>query len=234
MRPTESAYPTAWYGTDLAVAGLEQVRPRLGTYGRYSYEQLPAIPFELRGDFEWLEHAPSHEGHIGDEKGTATLDALAILKEASSEMGFSMPPSFERFLGDQELWSRVRSCTDCFLDLCPGLVPDPKETGHLVRFLADSQSCMFWYLYLVDDGRDHAILASPDFYGVEAEQWTDDPPNPEELVFCADSFESFMARFWLENEIWFAGYDRAPLSVPATQYVAAYRRHAEELRDRTR
>lgn len=234
MRPTESAYPTAWYGTDLAVSGLEQVRPKLGTYGRYSYEQLPLIPFELRGGFEWLEHAPSHEGHIGEEKGTANLDALAMLKEAFSERGFVMPSSFERFLGDPALWSRVRSCTDCFLDVSRGPVPDPKETGHLIRFLADSQSCMFWYLHLVDDGRDHAILASPDFYGVEEEQWTDDPPNLEELVFCADSFETFMARFWLENEICFAAYDRTPRSVPATQYVAAYRRQGEMQRGRTR
>ena len=93
----------------------------------------------------------------------------------------------------------------------------------MIRFLADSQGCVFWYLYLTSDGADHAVVSSPGFYGADVEQWQEDPPDPSEIVFCAESFEEFICRFWLENEIWFVGYENTPMPEIGRQYIERYR-----------
>jgi hypothetical protein len=129
-------------------------------------------------------------------------------------------------MGDPSLQHRVRSNTDCCLHLCPAAVPSPVGDGHLVRFLNDSQGCLFWYLYLADRGSDHAVVSSPGFYGTQDEQWQEEEPDPSELAFCAESFEAFCCRFWLENEIWFAEYDGEPIPAPGITYIEHYRRTA--------
>jgi hypothetical protein len=55
---------------------------------------------------------------------------------------------------------RVRSNTDCFLDVCSEPIRSQVGDGWLVRFLADSQGRIFWYLYLTPDGSDHAVVSS--------------------------------------------------------------------------
>jgi hypothetical protein len=44
------------------------------------------------------------------------------------------------------LQERIRSNTDCYLDLYYEPLRSPLGGGYLVRFLADSQGCIFWYL----------------------------------------------------------------------------------------
>jgi hypothetical protein len=94
---------------------------------------------------------------------------------------------------------------------------EPIFVGYLVRFLADSQGCIFWYLYMTSDGGDHAVVASPGFYGTELEGWQDEKPNPDEIVFSAGSFEEFLCRFWLENEIRFSAYEKTTLPNAGTK-----------------
>ena len=48
--------------------------------------------------------------------------------------------------------------------------------------------------------------------------------NSKGISFAAESFEAFMCRFWIENEIWFAGYEKKEISATGLQYVEAYRR----------
>ncbi|MCI0663193.1 MAG: hypothetical protein L0220_19170 [Acidobacteria bacterium] len=119
--------------------------------------------------------------------------------------------------------ARIRSTTDCYLDLCPEAIQSPIGGGYLIRFLADSQGCLFWYLYLTADGSDHAVVASVGFYGTEAEEWQEEPPDPSEIAFSAESFEAFMCRFWLENEIWFAGFEETPMLDACQHYIEQYR-----------
>jgi hypothetical protein len=138
-------------------------------------------------------------------------------------LNLKLPESFTTFMESPDLHARIRSTTDCFLDLCPEAIQSPIGSGNLVRFLADSQGCLFWYLYLTADGSDHAVVASPGFYGTEAEEWQEEPPDPGELAFSAESFEAFMCRFWLENEIWFAGYDEMPMPDACQEYIKRYR-----------
>lgn len=121
------------------------------------------------------------------------------------------------------LHEHIRSNTDCFLDLCPEAVPAPDTGGHLVRFLADSQACIFWYLFLTPGASDHAVVSTARFFGTAAERWREDSSEGCEIVFSAESFETFVCRFWLENEIWFSAYEKKPMSEAGKTYVQNYR-----------
>jgi hypothetical protein len=223
VQPSDSPFPCHWWGFGLENVGLSDVRPDVGTYGCYPFEPLPPLPFVLCGDFAWLASAPAHDSCIGDEKGFASVRTFALLKQACARRGVRLPESFTKFMETPALHRRVRSNTDCFLNPCPEPVPSPVGGGHLVRFLADSQGCLYWYLYLTPDGSDHAVVSSTWFYGTEAEQWGEEPPDPAEIEYCAESFEAFLCRFWLENEIWFAEWEKTPMPESGREYIERYR-----------
>lgn len=223
MLPPESPFPCYWWGIGLEIAGLGDVRPRVGTYGRYEFERLPPLPFEMRGDFAWLASGPAHEDGIADEKAAENANAFPSLRESAPRLGIRLPAAFIKFMETPELQERVRSNTDCFLDVCAEPIRSPIGGGWLVRFLADSQGCIFWHLYLTEDCSAHAVVSSPGFYGTEAEQWRDEPPDPAEIVYCAESFEAFMCRFWLENEIWYAEWEKTPMPDVGREYIERYR-----------
>lgn len=231
MPPSELPFPRYWWGIGLEDAGLADLRPDDGTYGRYEFDRLPALPYETRGDFAWLAAASLHEQSVGEEKAAGNAEALPRLRASAARLGVPLPEAFVRYMETPALHRRVRSCTDCYLDLCPEPVRSPVGGGLLVRFLSDSQGCLFWYLYLAPGGRDHCVVASPGFYGsgAEMEQWAEwdeakeGPPDPDEIVYCAESFEAFLCRFWLENEVWFAGDEGVPLSDACREYVERYR-----------
>jgi len=224
MQPDESPFPTFWWGTSLENVGLESVRPHVGTYGRYEFAQLPPVPFQMRGELDWLAAAHPHELNIGKDKATENANALKALHTASEVLGLRLPAVFTKFMGTHSLQERIRSNTDCFLDLSPTPVRSPLGVGYLVRFLADSQGCVFWYLYLTADGLDHAVVSSPDFYGNEIERGQTEEPDPKNIVFSAESFEIFLCRFWLENEIWFAKYEKTPMPDVGIAYIEQYQR----------
>ena len=229
MRPADSPFPCHWWGISLERVGLGDVRPAGGTYGRYEFSALPPVPFELRGDFAWLAAAPVHHEHtIGDQAAARNAQALKALREASDRLGLRLPEAFVTFMATPALHRRIRSCTDCFLDLGPALVRAPVGDGYLLRFLADSQGCLFWYLYLTRDGADHAVVSSEGFYGgwngPGGEHWQGEEPDAAALEFCAESFEEFMCRFWLENELWFAAWEQTPMPEAGRAYVEQYRR----------
>ena len=228
MHASESPFPPAWWGTDLEAVSLGSVRPILGTYGRYRFDDLPAVPLELDGELGWLERAPRHKDHIGEKMAKKNAAAIVPLREAVKRKRLKLPPAFVKFMATPALHRRIRSNTDCFLDLGSPPVASPVGNGHLVRFLCDSQGCIFWYLFLTKNGSDHAVVASTDFYGTEEElqaasNWVSDGPDPEALVFCGESFEEFLGRFWLENEIWFAGCDKTPMPPGGAEYIERYR-----------
>lgn len=207
----------------LESVGLGDVRPNVGTYGRYEFERLPRLPFELCGDFAWLISSAAVQHSIHAEKSAENAQAILQLRASAIGQRIHLPDAFTKFIETPALQQRVRSTTDCLLDLCSAPIAAPIGAGWLVRFLADSQGCIFWYLYLTPDGADHAVVASPSFYGTEAEQWQDEPADPSEIVYCAESFEAFMCRFWLENEIRFAGYERTAMPDVGRDYIERYR-----------
>lgn len=226
MEAGDSAFPAYWWGTGLENVGLESVRPNVSTYGRYEFAQLPPVPFQMRGEFEWLAAAHPHVSNIGKEKATENAQALVALYRSAEILKLRLPAAFTKFMETHSLHERIRSNTDCFLDLCRAPVHSPLGRGYLIRFLADSQGCVFWYLYLTEDGSDHAVVSSPGFYGTEAEQWQAEEPDPGDIVFSAESLEIFLCRFWLENEIWFAEFEKTPMPDVGVAYIEQYRNQA--------
>jgi len=226
MLPSESPFPCHWWGFGLEIAGLKDVRPDIGTYGRYEFDRLPPVPFEMRGDFTWLVSAPARRDSIGRRFAAETATSMKLLRASANQLGLPLPDPFTKFMETPALQERIRSNTDCYLDLCPELISSPIGGGWLVHFLADSQGCLFWYLYLTANGSNHAVVSSPDLYSTpyeEGEEWEDEEPNPAKIVFCAESFEAFLCRFWLENEIWFAAAKNAPMPPGGREYVEGYR-----------
>ncbi|MCH7231571.1 hypothetical protein L0U85_12020 [Glycomyces sp. L485] len=214
MRARHSPFPPYWWATALSDAGVES-RPRVGTYGKYEYADLPPVPFPMSGDLAWLEAQPVHDEWTIN--GNAD-DRLPELLAACDRAGLELPPAFTRFMESPPLQERVRSCTGCYIDLDAAPVKAPSG-GHLVRFLADQQGCLFWYLHLTEGGADHAVVCSPDFHGTEADEA---PAGPDEISFAAETFETFICRFWLENEIWYAAAEGAHSEV-GLEYVQRYR-----------
>lgn len=210
MRAEDSPFRPFWWGLG---------RDTWHTYGRYSFEELPPVPFPMTGDLAWLAAQPAPgEWGIGSSPA-AELPALAA---ACAAGGITLPPAFVRFLGDPALQQRVRSCTACYVDVSEAPVRAPGADGYLVRFLADQQGCLFWYLYVTADGSDHAVLCSPEFYDPDESESEDAEGGPEALVFCGESFETFLCRFWLENELWFADHDKGPLPAVDADYIGRY------------
>lgn len=223
MKLERSPFPPGWWGTSLEKVGLEDQRPHVGTNGRYEQCSLPALPVPLDGKFSWLMEGQIYERHIGVELQEENSQALPKLEKACAANGVLLPASFLKFFATPQLHARIRSNTDCFLDLADGPVPCPVGEGSLIRFLADSQGCVFWYLFVPRGLDDHAVVSSPDFYGPEYElQDIEDEPDPLEIVFSEESFEAFMCRFWIENELWFSGYDGTPISEIGRRYLQAY------------
>jgi|688.fasta_scaffold195857_2 hypothetical protein len=226
MKPEEWHFGFGWWGTDLSNI-LVDVRPRVGTYGRYDFEMLPELPFELKGDFLWLEQAATPDDSIANDRNKfANLDSFFDLKEFCQKNAISLPESFVRFL-ESPLRDKVRSNTDCYLSVCPEAIVSPLGDGYLIRFLADSQGCIFWYLFLSKNCKDHAVLSSPAFYGTKEESPEDGEQDPNDLVFNAGSFEEFMCRYWLENEIWFADYEETQMPEAGEIYLQAYRAQSQ-------
>lgn len=236
MQQSESPFPCHWWGISLEAVGLGELRPDRGTYGRYEFKRLPPLPFTLCGDFGWLASAPPHRQNIGKKYAGETAKASKLLRASSAGLGLRLPDAFMRFMETPSLHGRIRSTTDCYLDLCPEPIRSPLGGGWLVHFLADSQGSMFWYLYLTADGADHAVVSSPDFYSTayeqseddeadsEDEEWEDEEPDPAAISFCAESFEAFLSRFWLENEMVFAQVLKTPMPDVGRQYIEQYRR----------
>ena len=226
----ESPFRPYWWGVGLAGAGVES-RPDVGTYGRYSFQDLPPVPFAMIGDLAWLAAQPAHDQWCIGAESVAELPALV---SACERLGLSLPPAFLTLMRTPNLQRRIRSCTACFVDVGAEPVRSPVGDGYLVRFLADQQGCLYWYLYLTADGRDHAVVSSADLYGSAADLYgsvdeddpageDDDDAEPDEIVFCGESFEEFLCRYWLENEIWFVDNASAPMPDVGIEYIGRYR-----------
>jgi hypothetical protein len=234
MPPTISPFPCYWWGASLEAVGLEAVRPDRGTYGRYDFGRLPTLPFMLSGDFAWLATAAKHRQSIGKKYAHETAAAIQHLRASSERLGLRLPSAFTEFMETVSLQGRIRSTTDCYIDLYPEPIRSPVGGGWLVHFLADSQGCMFWYLYLTADSLDHAVVSSPGYYSTEFESSDDelesneeegeDEPDQADIAFCAESFEAFLCRYWIENELLFAHWLKTPMPAVGRQYIEQYGR----------
>jgi hypothetical protein len=212
-RPPGEPFPCGWSGQDIGD------RPGEGTYECYPPDELPPLRVPLTGTFDWLRAAPEYERSIAGNPAE-TAAALGRLLTADAE---ALPRPFVEFFRAPALWRRVRSCTDCYLDLDSTAVEIPGGLGRLVRFLADSQGCLYWNLHLRPDGAEPTVVTTYHFSGSENMDRRAGRPHPRDITTCAPSFEAFLYRFWLENELWFALNDGQPLPEHGQQYLAFYR-----------
>ncbi|CAL9613913.1 hypothetical protein SUDANB120_05707 [Streptomyces sp. enrichment culture] len=194
-------FAVAWCGTDLGA-----YRACEGTYECYPYESLPPLdPALYTGEFEWL-------GGVGvDEPGRAAR--VAGIGELLAAEGLALPRDFAAFHSGTRLHRALDevSVTACRTDLSAPL-PSPVEPGaFLVRFLRDQQDCVIWYLYLRPGGEAFVVCSHLEYeYVYDAHRagrpTGTDLADPEEqraaLVRCAESFEEFAHRFWIENVLW--------------------------------
>lgn len=228
MTNPQFPFPPIWIGGD-----LQEYRSAAGTYDRYEAESLPPLPQEpFRGDFAWLFEQPSpleyddrHKAgwttYGGLEKWPAGAARCKALLTADAAMrGVRIPEPFFAFMDDVQLVSRLRSPTDCCFVYPDALIESPAPSGgHFVHFYSDSQDCYLWYLYIDRQGRS-AVVASDDLTEPQDETFWEN--EREQIVLCATSFESFLYRTWIENEIW---YRLVKHDQPLTAEMHDYLRH---------
>lgn len=212
--------PHIWLS--IGLPGFDKVST---TYRGYPLDVMPKVPIALDEDLSWLnEYGQVHplQGlDQWDEYAKPLPAAMGI--ELAARQNVALPRSLRQFMTSRDLQSRVRSCTDCYLDPGERLVETVGSLhGHLIHFLSDSQSCAHWYVHVLRSG-ESAVLEAGDLYcyAIENSAWIENPAcrleriNIEEMEFrfCSASFPEFLFRFWIENEIWYASnVARRPLT----------------------
>ena len=237
-QPPGAPFPLGWYGQ-----GLGGYRPCESTYDCYPPDELPPVPVPLTGTFDWLWAAPEHDGSVyqtTDAAGAATMALLPDVRRGSTPMGanrdrtaaalarllastpVALPTEFVTFFESPKLLRRIRSCTDCYFDLDTTAVEIRGGLGWLVRFASDSQGCLHWSLYLSPCRTKHAVVTTYFFTRGESSRVKNGTPHPRDITTCAASFEEFVYRFWLENELWFAMHGLGVMPVGGREYLAFY------------
>lgn len=206
---------TGWYTSGLPGAGC-----RDRTYCLRPIDRLPAIRADLTGDFSWLPLVPRPlEWSIvtGVEPGDGDGRFLARARAEAIDL----PASFATFLASPRVMWSLRSMTGCRWSLdADSLQPIPTSGERAVRFLTDQQGALFWYLLLDGTSDPPVVVSSQDFS--DGETWE---PSPLEHIYrCAPTFEAFICRFWVENEIGFRTRDGEPLTPGLHEYLEEARR----------
>lgn len=199
------SFPDGWWSFELG----RGVRPGSGTYDLYPVGALPPLDPSLGPDFAWLaaRSGPAAKG-------------LGELQARCEALGLSLPEAFVRFFSNRGYGDAVPSCTACEWDLTTRPVASPVDAGAwIIRFYRDQQDCLFWSLYL-HAGRASVICSPIPFGEVE---------EPAEVVLAntwevAPDFVAFVARWWIENNLWDLLEGRSELS----PIEAAYADHCRQ------
>lgn len=214
LRAPGVPYLIGWYGQSLG-----EFRSGHSTYECYPPAELPPLRVPLTGTFDWLRAAPEHSSSVAPNY-EQTAAALACLLTANAT---GLPLEFVEFFRSPPLWRRIRSCTNCYLRLDSTAVGIRDGSGALIRFLSDSQDCKHWHLWLSPCGTRHSVVATYRFTGSEHAHLKDRLPHPRDITTCAASFEEFVYRFWLENELWIALHNKGRMPEGGEEYLAFYR-----------
>jgi hypothetical protein len=223
-----SRIKTGWWAFELP--GYRP-HPKPSTYSLFSYEGLPPIQSALEDDFRWLKAEPIQQPAMADSGySDGGKPDLGKLPGIVAQLDVKPPQPFMTFMGSVELHKKLRSCTDCYLDVADHA--SRTKTGYLIHFMSDSQWSGHWYIH-VDHSGENFVAASPNAYGfalVDTDAHTDRAYQQdeidlegEEIWFCSPTFKEFIYRFWLENEIWYAlVWDKRPLTELEQAYVNWY------------
>ena len=67
------------------------------------------------------------------------------------------------------------------------------------------------------------MVATYRFTGSEHAHLLRGKPHPKDITTCAGSFEEFIYRFWLENELWYVLNCQDVMPEHGPEYLAHYR-----------
>lgn len=211
-------------------AGSSDIWNCQSTYCFITYDSLPKIEHDLlQGNFHWLTDLQGDETCMAqDDISSAKLEQhmlnnLTQLLFSCREKKIELPESFCLFFQNTSLYSNIPSCTACYFDLSNSLLSCPgDDEAYLIRFMNDQQGVLLWYLYIHPQHPARVVVASPEWKD-EDENITqlDDAVILKDLIKCAESFEEFIYRFWIENKIWFALYEERPLNKEQQEYMLA-------------
>ena len=219
MRPEDSPFPAGWWSSS-----REPLWPLRGTYDLVSFDVLPSLPLDrFDGTFDWLLERTTSGGGLDysrDEPDSEGLDALPALQSAARALGLQIPQTFIRFVSDPALYRRAPTPCGGSLGFSPNLIEDPSgRDGRMVRFLNDSQGCVFWYLYLSRTG-ESCVLGSTEWHDAHHLR-EHQMPDPENYFWSGPDFESFLFRYWIEGQISHHYFHRQPLPPELNAYVSA-------------
>lgn len=94
------------------------------------------------------------------------------------------------------------------------------EPGCLLRFMNDQQCCLVWCLHLLPGGGHTVVAATPEFIDDAQGENLEELASFVDPVVCADDFEEFIHRFWLENILWKVANNPRPLTPEEDAYLA--------------
>jgi hypothetical protein len=214
--------PKLW----VSAGGNTELWGERGTYIRVSYDALPPLSGSLDGSFAWLRNAAMQgkgmRFHEDSEPANVHVDSRVAEAEGA---GLIVPSSFVKLVSDPELYGRIRSCTACYFAVGARLVAIPDHDGpeRLLRFMNDQQCCYLWYLLLEPGGGHRIAFAWPEWLERTTAQTLEDIVVPRDVTICAESFEEFIKRLWIENEIWFGIHNGVPLTEEQRAYAETAR-----------
>ncbi len=167
---------------------------------------LKELPHSIEGTFAWLPQTPTHaEWAIGDDRADELPRQLTSAIASADDFHVRLPPEFITFIRTPDWHKHLRSVSACYLNLAESLLPF--ADGYLLRFLHDQQNCAFWYLFLNADGSDHCVVSSYEYFDADDMDYEIEDLKETDFEVQETSFERFISRFWVENEILFAKYD---------------------------
>jgi hypothetical protein len=175
------------------------------TYSPVPLDVMPPLGRGLGGTLDWLLDAPSQYPSLERGGGPAERDADAAGLRAIAP-ALSLTPTFRRFIEEAEPRRHIRSATDCYLDLAHFAVA-VNDGGVLIHFLSDQQWVLHWLLYVGPDGSE-AVVVTPNPLGFD--EGEGEPIRVVDLAdaanwmsVCSSTFEEFLYRYWIENELFF-------------------------------
>ncbi|TWU12508.1 hypothetical protein CA54_13320 [Symmachiella macrocystis] len=185
---------------------------------------IKELPHAPDGSFAWLAGTPTHsEWAIGEERADELPTQLASVSASATDHGLQLPPEFVKFIDTAALHKHLRSTTGFYLDVAESVLRF--SDGYLIRFLSDQQGCVFWYLFTNADGSDHCVVMSLEYFDADEMDYEIEDLKETDFRFEAVSFEAFLSRFWLENEISFAEFESTPPPDVDPRFLELYRQN---------
>jgi hypothetical protein len=205
---------TGWY-----TSGLPGAECQHQTYCLRPLDRLPAIDEDLTGDFGWLPPVARPLGWSISSADEPAGDGRFLARVRAE--GINLPATLVTLLASpRRLWS-LRSMTGCWWSLdVDSLQPLPTTDTLAIRFLTDQQGALYWSL-LLDGTPDPPVIVSPQDFA-DRETWELSPLD--HVYRCAPSFEAFVYRFWIENEIGFRTHQKEAMTPGQLEYLDEARR----------